>query len=136
MIIQIVCNRPLELLACLYLQTYRSSLVLMIIYWCNFSFRGISGAKANNWGKCLILFVTALFIGMVKVRRLPSNKNCFICFNESSLNMMKNAFHFILKALNILKIFNFFSWLFTHVEKTSWLTKIWLLSKSIVSQPC
>ena len=136
MIIQIVCNRPLELLACLYLQTYRSSLVLMIIYWCNFSFKGISGAKANNWRKCLILFVTVLFIGMVKVRRLPSNKNCFICFNERSLNMMKNAFHFILKALNILKIFNFFSWLFTHVEKTSWLTKIWLLSKSIVSQPC
>ena len=34
---------------------------------------------------------------------------------------MKNAFYFILKALVILKIFKFLSWLFCPVEKTAWL---------------
>ena len=37
----------------------------------------------------------------------PSKKFILICFNESSLKMMKNAFYFILKALFILKIFKF-----------------------------
>ena len=36
---------------------------------------------------------------------------------ESPLNMMKNAFYFTLKALFVLKIFEFFSWIFGHVEK-------------------
>ena len=31
--------------------------------------------------------------------------------------MMKNAFYFIIKALSVLKVFNFLSWLFDHVEK-------------------
>ena len=31
--------------------------------------------------------------------------------------------YFILKALFVLKIFNFLSWLFGHVEKTAWLEK-------------
>ena len=30
--------------------------------WSNF-FRGVCGPKANNSGKCLILFVTVLFMG-------------------------------------------------------------------------
>ena len=34
-------------------------------------------------------------------------KNCFIYFNKSFLKMMKNASHFILKALFVLKIFKF-----------------------------
>ena len=41
----------------------------------------------------------------------------FICFNESPLKMMKNAFYFILKALFILKIFKFLSGHFGHVVK-------------------
>ena len=36
-------------------------------------------------------------------------KNCVICFIESSLKMMKNAFNFILKAHFVLKIFKFLS---------------------------
>ena len=36
---------------------------------------------------------------------------------ESSLKMMKNTFHFTSKALFVLKIFNFLSWLFGHVAK-------------------
>ena len=31
--------------------------------------------------------------------------------------MIKNAFYFTLKALFVLKIFKFLSWLFDHVEK-------------------
>ena len=34
---------------------------------------------------------------------------CFISFNESPLKMMENAFHFILIALLVLKIFKFLS---------------------------
>ena len=34
---------------------------------------------------------------------------------------MKNAFYFILEALFLLKIFNFLSWPFGHVGKTTWL---------------
>ena len=36
-------------------------------------------------------------------------KICCIYFNESPLKVMKNAFYFILKALFVLKMFNFFS---------------------------
>ena len=42
-----------------------------------------------------------------------------ICYIESPLKMMKNAFYFILKALFHFKIFKFLSWLFGHVEKTA-----------------
>ena len=35
--------------------------------------------------------------------------------------MTENAFYFILKALFVLKIFKFWSWLFGHIEKTAWL---------------
>ena len=34
-------------------------------------------------------------------------ENCFICFNESPLKMVKSAFYFILKALFVFKIFKF-----------------------------
>ena len=46
-----------------------------------------------------------------------------ICFNVSPSKMMKNAFYFILKALFVLKIFKFLSWLFGHVEKRAWLER-------------
>ena len=48
---------------------------------------------------------------------------CFISFTESLLKIMKNTFYFILKALFLLKIFKFLSWLFGHVWKTAWLEK-------------
>ena len=56
-----------------------------------------------------------------KVGLVPSKKSCAICFVESPLKMMKSAFCFILKALFVLKIFKFLSWLFVHVEKAAWL---------------
>ena len=44
-------------------------------------------------------------------------KNCVICFIESPLKMMKNAFYFTLKAPFVHKIFKFLPWLFGHVGK-------------------
>ena len=35
----------------------------------------------------------------------------------------ENAFYFILKAIFVLKIFRFLSWLLGHVEKTAWLER-------------
>ena len=60
---------------------------------------------------------------MFKVRLSPSRKNYVICLIESSLKMMKNAFHFILRAPFVLKIFKFLSQLFHHVEKTVWVER-------------
>ena len=42
-----------------------------------------------------------------KVVLSTSIKIGFICFNESPLKMMENAFSFILEALFIFRIFNF-----------------------------
>ena len=44
-------------------------------------------------------------------------KKRVIYFIESPLKMLKNAFYFTLKALFVLKIFKFLSWLFGHVEE-------------------
>ena len=58
---------------------------------------------------------------VLEVGPLPSKKEIFfICFNDSPSKMMNNAFYIILKALFVLKIFKFLSWLFGHVEKTTW----------------
>ena len=61
--------------------------------------------------------------------------------SESFFKKMKNAFYFTLKALFVLKIFQFLSWLFGHVRKrldkkdyvnfkiydvTTWLTNLWI----------
>ena len=53
-----------------------------------------------------------------KVGLLTFHKSvCVICFFESPLKLLKNAFYFTLKALFVLKIFNFLSWPFGHDEK-------------------
>ena len=46
-------------------------------------------------------------------------RTSFICFNESPLKMLENAFSFILKALFVLTIFKFLCLLLGHVEKTA-----------------
>ena len=53
-----------------------------------------------NIGICSYIF---------KVGLSPSKKNIFICWNESPLKMMKNAFYFILKVLFVLPILKFLS---------------------------
>ena len=50
-------------------------------------------------------------------------------FNESPLKMMKNSFYFILKALFVLKIFNFL-----FIQKNGLIRKIRLISKCMTSQ--
>ena len=55
----------------------------------------------------------------IKVGFSPSKKNCVICFIESPLKMVKNAFYLILKALFVLMIFKFLLRLFGHVGKTT-----------------
>ena len=47
----------------------------------------------------------------------PSKKVGFVCFNESPLKMIKNAFYFILKVLFVHKIFNFCPGLFGHLGR-------------------
>ena len=54
-----------------------------------------------------------------KVGLLRSPQKYFICFNESPLNVLENAFYFILKALFVLIIFKLLSWLFAHADKTA-----------------
>ena len=71
----------------------------------------------------------------LKVGLSPSKKICIIWLIESPLKMMKNAFHFILKALSILKIFKFLSRHFGHVWKTAWLKRLKLTWKFMTSQP-
>ena len=63
------------------------------------------------------------FLKRIKFGISLSKKICDICFIKSPLKMMKNAFWLILKALFVLKIFRFLSWLFGHVEKSDWLIK-------------
>ena len=43
----------------------------------------------------------------IKIELLPSLKVAFICLNESSLKMMRNAFYFMFKVLFVLKIYTF-----------------------------
>ena len=46
---------------------------------------------------------------LLKVGILLSKKICVICFIDSTLKMIKNAFYLILNALFVLKIFKFLS---------------------------
>ena len=55
----------------------------------------------------------------IKVGLSTSKENSFICFSDSPLTVMINVFYFILKALFVLKIFKFLSWLFDCAEKTA-----------------
>ena len=69
-------------------------------------------------------------ISHFKVGLSPSKKNFFISFNNSSSEVMENAFY------SNLKLFLFLSWLFVQVETTNDLIrKIRLTSKFMTSQP-
>ena len=58
-----------------------------------------------------------------KVGLSPSKNICVICFIVNPLRTMKNAFYVILKALLVLKVFKFLSWVFGHAGKTTWLER-------------
>ena len=76
------------------------------------AFKTINNTRAEFYGKSVF-----------KVRLSLSKKNCVICLIESPLNIMKNVFCFIWKALFALKIFKFLSQSFGHVGKTVWLER-------------
>ena len=65
------------------------------------------------------MLVTSLLQEIVKVGLSTPEKTCVICLIESPLEMMKNAFYFILKAIFILKIFKFLPLFFGHVGKAA-----------------
>ena len=65
------------------------------------------------------MLVTSLLQDIVKVGLSTPEKTCVICLIESPLEMMKNAFYFILKAFFVLKIFKFFLRPFVQVGKTA-----------------
>ena len=69
--------------------------------------------------KSFIVTLKLIFSSFQNIKvRLSSFKKFFIIyFNDGPSKMLKNAFYFILKALFVLKIFKFLSWLFGHVEK-------------------
>ena len=86
----------------------------------------------------LPLVFTYFIIWLMLDTHLPK-KICIICFFESPLKMMKNAFYFILRALFVLKIFSFCHDFLVLQEKrlnqkdkvnfkirdiTTWLTKV------------
>ena len=74
--------------------------------------------------KKLLVRDSWLKIQKTQSRTFTFQKNCFICFNERPLKVIKkNAFCFILKALFVCKIFKSLSWLLGHVEKTAWFEK-------------
>ena len=71
-----------------------------------------------NYLKCLVSGSAAGHSYLKSDSHSPK-KICFICFNESPLKLVKNAFYFISKALFVLEIFKFLSWPFGHVEKAA-----------------
>ena len=70
-----------------------------------------------------IVYCNANALVIIKSDSHLPKKVFIIYINDSPSKMMKNSFYFILKALFVLKIFNFLSRLFGHVEKTAWLEK-------------
>ena len=79
------------------------------------------------------LFST-IWIIIIKIGLSPFKKK-FIYFNDSPSKMMKNAFYFILKALFVLKMFNFVCLDFFVMYKNGLIGKISLISKFMASQP-
>ena len=65
----------------------------------------------------LLLDIVQIYQGLKGV--LSDLRKFFV--TESFSKMMKNAFHFTLKAFFILKIFNFLSWLLGHLGWMVWL---------------
>ena len=87
--------------------------------WCK-SHRNLK-LNSNLPQKILIYFIDSL-------------KKFLIYFIESLLKMLKNAFYIIFKALFVLKIFKFLSWLFGHMDKRGLMRKMRLIWKFMTSQ--
>ena len=62
-------------------------------------------------------------IGAIKSDSHLPKKFALFASLKSPLKKIKNASYFILKALFVLNIFKFLSWLFGLVEKVAWLER-------------
>ena len=89
--------------------TWKRCEILMIFY-----YRHNYNTTVNNQGLYDIIMVSFLLLKYIKVAL--SSLRQFLAA-ESPFKMMKSAFYFMLKALFVLKIFKFLSWLFDHVAK-------------------
>ena len=79
----------------------------------NYSTNGFSGRP-------LALSAYTSSLTLQSESNLPK-KICYLLhWKPFKIKMMKNAFYFILKALFVLKIFKFSSWLFGHEGKRTW----------------
>ena len=66
--------------------------------------------KVPGLQACNFINTSVFLMNIAKIPPPPfPSPHIFICFNESPLKMMKNAFYFILKALFVLMIFKFLS---------------------------
>ena len=65
----------------------------------------------------------------------PSKIRFFICFNESPIKMMKNVFHFILKAFFRSQDIQFFVLTFWPFRKDGLIRKVRLISNFMTLQP-
>ena len=83
--------------------------------------------------ECTLAFVRPSANSIFKARLPPFQKGYISCLIESLLEMMKNAFYFILKVLFVLKIFNFFFFTIFWSCRKKGLIK--LISKFTTSQP-
>ena len=70
----------------------------------------------------LVLLFKSTFNPLKSDSHLP-NKFFFFLLHWKAFKNDEKCFYFILKALLVLKIFKFSSWLFGHVEKTAWLER-------------
>ena len=102
-----------RLAAQVYNVTHTSNKVRLSCFVCSIT-RYWSGWPSNLLHKVQLLYTIGL---------LFSIKYCFICPQWKPSKMIKKAFYFILKALLVLKIFKYLSWLFGHLEKTAWLER-------------
>ena len=68
------------------------------------------------WSIKEIILFQLIKVGTTTNYKLLSRLRQFLA-TESPLKMIKNAFYLTLKALFVLKITKFLSWLFAHVEK-------------------
>ena len=72
-------------------------------------FLGIHSSDCNAFliSSTIIFQIHTELLLRVKFGLTPSKKIGFTCLNEGSLEMMKNAFYFILKSLLVLNVLTF-----------------------------
>ena len=82
-----------------------------------------------NFYLCFFPIVFCPTLSQFKVGLSPSKKICVICYDKSSLKMIKNTFYFILKAHFELRVYKFFldAWSY---RKNGLIRRIRLILKS------